>query len=486
MPRQRYYTPDGRQVPDRDTDERQLDQFNRWLGSLPQVQEWKAQRGMVDTGRGIRMSDRHQAEFERWLGSQGIRLPDGMHIDGAGNINQHNTLLRNIGIGAAIGAGAYFGGPALMSAFSGGGGGAAGGAAAGGAAGGGGAAAGGTGLLASTGWTAPMAGYAAPVASGLVPGAAAAGGGAVAGGAGISPVLASNVSRGLGPTFGTSAAGGGAAAGTTAAGSATGGGMLSSPWVMPALEAAGFGLNAWSNAREGDANREHSLEIEQSRDARERDLALLDTLTEEGGRDPYSHVMAQMQAMALLDRIINGGPRTVAAGTRYQRETPGAYTPEMRSAAGTMRDQIASGRAVNPTATDPSAPRFTAIDLLSAIGSDPSAVAGNLGPVGGARSTTSPWGRPIPGAPPSSPMMPPPAPGGPFVEPADPMAMPSMNDRAAMTRNRSSSMGQGLQPDPLMSAALGPEADRLQTGASRNRNRRRLAARSPMSLSYGG
>lgn len=131
-------------VPTRKTSEHQLNQWNQALRASPIWQQWMRQNVGLDpdgaTRRNIKLSDQQQEALERHLAANGIRIPDGMHIDPAGNLNQKNRLVRNLAIGAAIGGGALTGlGLAGIGPLSG-----LGGAASGaGAAGAGGAAAGG-------------------------------------------------------------------------------------------------------------------------------------------------------------------------------------------------------------------------------------------------------------------------------------------------------------------------------------------------------
>jgi hypothetical protein len=168
------------------------------MRNSPLWQNFMRQLG-YDTSRhaNIKLSDQQQKQLEQQLARSGMQIPGGMHIDPAGNLNQKNRLLRNIGIGAAIGGGALTGlGLAGMGPLSGLGGGA--------AASGGGAAA--SGVLPSS---------SLPVAS-------------LMGGA---PAIASQgVSAGLGAGMGAGAAGAmGAAAGgagSALGGAASGGGSL--------------------------------------------------------------------------------------------------------------------------------------------------------------------------------------------------------------------------------------------------------------------
>jgi hypothetical protein len=79
------------------------------LRQQPFVQQWLKARGKVDTGKGIQLNDRDRDAFTAMLRQNGVQVPDGMKVDGAGNFNQKNHLWRNVGIGAAIGGAALTG-----------------------------------------------------------------------------------------------------------------------------------------------------------------------------------------------------------------------------------------------------------------------------------------------------------------------------------------------------------------------------------------
>jgi hypothetical protein len=99
-------------VPTRKTDEASLDQWNRALRASPLYQGFLKKHGLVDRGQGVKLSRDQQSALEKELATAGFKVPDGMHIDQGGNLNQKNRLLRNIGIGAGIAA-ATFGIPGL-------------------------------------------------------------------------------------------------------------------------------------------------------------------------------------------------------------------------------------------------------------------------------------------------------------------------------------------------------------------------------------
>jgi hypothetical protein len=210
-------------IPNRGTSEQALNQWNIALRSSPFYQNFLRQQGLVDSGRGVRMSRGQQGMLEDELKRNGVVIPGGMHIDQGGNLNQSNRLLRNIGIGAAIGAGGYFAAPAIAGALGGGAAGAGAGAA--GAAGAGGASLGGG--LASAG---ALSG--AGLAGTLAPFTAAGTAGALGGYGGLA---------GLGAT-GSSLGGGLASAGAMGSGAAgTGGGMLNALGGWGGLAQLGLG-----------------------------------------------------------------------------------------------------------------------------------------------------------------------------------------------------------------------------------------------------
>lgn len=90
-------------TPNRQTSEDQLNQFNIWMRSQPWFIEWHRQRGLNPSGNGNRkLSDGEQAQIESLMRANGVQLPNGMHVDSGGSLNQKNRLARNIGIGAAV------------------------------------------------------------------------------------------------------------------------------------------------------------------------------------------------------------------------------------------------------------------------------------------------------------------------------------------------------------------------------------------------
>lgn len=267
-------------------------------------------------------------------------------------------------------------------------------------------------------------------------------------------------------------------------------------WVMPALQGGSSAISSIYNAKqERDARRESTeadMAIEGSRDARERELEILRTQLEESQGDPYAHVLAQAAASAYLDRLARQQPRQHGAATvqRYGQYLPtGGYEPsqDLRSAAEVMRNQVISGRGVNPSVTDPNSPRFGVIDATNP--------APNTGPVGGTRPSTAPWGGP------SAPAGQAPAPA-PASTPRPPQANPlSMSFERSMgaTPGRNTAMATsaaptaaGMPTSPATTApGMDPETLALLTemktagmGGRRPLPRRTPPRRNPMALSF--
>ena len=99
---------DMTQAPTRKTNETDLDTWNQALRSSPLYAEFMQTIG-VNPGQPIRLTKQQQESFEKFLAARGVQIPDGMHIDPAGNLNQKNSLWKNIGVGAAIGGAALTG-----------------------------------------------------------------------------------------------------------------------------------------------------------------------------------------------------------------------------------------------------------------------------------------------------------------------------------------------------------------------------------------
>lgn len=77
-----------------------LDTFNKALRASPTYQNFMTRRGLPTDGR-VRLSRAQQADLERAIAATGTAMPAGMHVDQGGNLNQKNTTVRNVGIGAA-------------------------------------------------------------------------------------------------------------------------------------------------------------------------------------------------------------------------------------------------------------------------------------------------------------------------------------------------------------------------------------------------
>lgn len=246
----------------RSTREDELDRFNQWMRVQPWYQDYLKSQGLVDTGKGVKMSDRQQKDVENLLLQQGIKIPDAFHIDAGGNLNQHNRLWRNIGIGVGAGLGAWFGAPALFGALGGSGaaGGAAGAAAAGGGAGAGAATAG---TLAATapGWgmatlaptVAPALGAGAGAAGAAGAGIAAGAGAAGAAGAGAAPLAASSMPVSMGTLAPTVPSAMGAATGA-------GGGMFGLTGLETAFLGANIGSGLYNAYQQGKISKEELAE----------------------------------------------------------------------------------------------------------------------------------------------------------------------------------------------------------------------------------
>lgn len=95
-------------VPTRQTPQQQVDAWNIELRASPVYQQFMRSIGNDGSGR-VRLSRDQQAQLEQALRQNGVAIPDGMHIDQGGNLNQQNRLARNIGIGAAVGGAALTG-----------------------------------------------------------------------------------------------------------------------------------------------------------------------------------------------------------------------------------------------------------------------------------------------------------------------------------------------------------------------------------------
>jgi len=220
-------------TPSRSSGPDQINQFNAWLKQQPWYQDFFASIGQ-DMNR-VQLSRGQQAQLEAVLKQNGVPLGEGVHIDNAGNLNEKNRLVKNVGIGAGLTAatlatmGAAGAGP-IAGMFGGGGGGV------------------GAGGLGS-GMGAAQAGAAAHAGSPLLMGSGALMPiGAGAGAAASLPTLASTpIGTGMGTSpsiFGPGASGGGlgpaAAAGAASGASSVGRGYGGK--IADALGDGGGGL----------------------------------------------------------------------------------------------------------------------------------------------------------------------------------------------------------------------------------------------------
>lgn len=106
-------------TPTRRTAEVTLDRWNDAFRQSEVYLNFMRRNGLPTNGR-VKLSRSQQSALESDMRRAGIQIPSGMHIDQGGNLNQKNTLVRNVGIGAAIGGGALTGlGLAGIGPFSG-------------------------------------------------------------------------------------------------------------------------------------------------------------------------------------------------------------------------------------------------------------------------------------------------------------------------------------------------------------------------------
>jgi hypothetical protein len=89
------------QTPTRQTSAQQLASWNQAWRTSPLYAQIMRNLG-VDTSGPIHLDEGTAHAVERALRENGVQLPDGMKIDNAGNLNQTNTLWRNVGIGAGL------------------------------------------------------------------------------------------------------------------------------------------------------------------------------------------------------------------------------------------------------------------------------------------------------------------------------------------------------------------------------------------------
>lgn len=175
--------PQGQKVPGRDATDMSVDQFNQGIRGSELYQQFIHGRGLQQPdGKTREWTDADRNAWRRTLEASGVRIPDGMKIDNAGNLNEINKTGKRVAITAAIVAGAVLTAGAA-------------GAFAGGAA-----AAGGAGGAAAGGATAAGVGTGAAVAGGATAagvGAGAAAGAAGAAGAGMGAAWVPSVVQGI-------------------------------------------------------------------------------------------------------------------------------------------------------------------------------------------------------------------------------------------------------------------------------------------------
>lgn len=87
-------------VPTRKTAQSSVDEWNAQMRQSPVYLNFMQQNGLSTDGR-VKLSKKQQEGLERALSAAGMAVPGGMHIDQGGNLNQKNTLGRNVAIGAA-------------------------------------------------------------------------------------------------------------------------------------------------------------------------------------------------------------------------------------------------------------------------------------------------------------------------------------------------------------------------------------------------
>ena len=91
-------------APGRKASELTVDQWNDAMRASPLYQDFVRRHGLVGKKGGWSRSQ--QAAWERELAAHGVPIPDGMHIDQGGNLNQKNRLGRNAIITGAVAAAA--------------------------------------------------------------------------------------------------------------------------------------------------------------------------------------------------------------------------------------------------------------------------------------------------------------------------------------------------------------------------------------------
>lgn len=95
------FLPSAYGMPNRGTSEMDLDTWNRALRGSDVYLDFMRRNNLPTDGR-VQLSRAQQANLEAALQAQGFQIPNGMHIDQGGNLNQKNRLARNVAIGAGI------------------------------------------------------------------------------------------------------------------------------------------------------------------------------------------------------------------------------------------------------------------------------------------------------------------------------------------------------------------------------------------------
>lgn len=92
-------------TPTRSTSEIDLNKWNIAMRNSPRYQQFLESIGQGH-GAPTKLSRHEQEALENDLRASGIPVPDGMHIDQGGNLNQKNTLVRNTAIAVGLTAAA--------------------------------------------------------------------------------------------------------------------------------------------------------------------------------------------------------------------------------------------------------------------------------------------------------------------------------------------------------------------------------------------
>jgi len=82
-------------VPTRKTEQVDVDAWNAEMRQSPVYLEFMQSQGLPTDGR-AKLSTSQQEGLERALAAAGMPVPSGMHVDQGGNLNQKNTLKKNV------------------------------------------------------------------------------------------------------------------------------------------------------------------------------------------------------------------------------------------------------------------------------------------------------------------------------------------------------------------------------------------------------